>query len=86
MKSSKFNRRKFIRSASAATTAAAFFSIIPNGVLGNNAGNINESKNDLQPNYSEPRIRFSVIGINHAHIYSQVDAVTRGGGQLVSFR
>ncbi len=31
-----------------------------------------------------PRIRFGVIGINHNHIYGQVDAVTRGGGQLVS--
>lgn len=31
------------------------------------------------------RIRFAVIGINHGHIYSQVDAVIRGGGELVSF-
>lgn len=30
------------------------------------------------------RIRFSVIGINHGHIYSQVEAVIRGGGELVS--
>jgi predicted dehydrogenase len=33
----------------------------------------------------EPRIRFSVIGLNHSHIYSQVGAVLRGGGELVSF-
>ncbi len=33
----------------------------------------------------EPRIRFSVININHNHIYGMTDAVTRGGGQLVSF-
>lgn len=31
------------------------------------------------------RIRFSVIGINHGHIYGQVEAVIRGGGELVSF-
>ncbi|MEP6729343.1 MAG: Gfo/Idh/MocA family oxidoreductase [bacterium] len=31
------------------------------------------------------RIRFSVIGINHGHINSQVDAVVRGGGEFVSF-
>jgi len=31
-----------------------------------------------------PRIRFAVIGINHPHIYSQVAAVQRGGGELVS--
>lgn len=30
-------------------------------------------------------IKFSVIGLNHGHIYGQVEAVTRGGGQLVSF-
>ena len=32
-----------------------------------------------------PRIRFSVIGINHGHIYSQVNAVIKGGGELVAF-
>ncbi len=31
-----------------------------------------------------PRIRFSVIGINHDHINGQVGAVIRGGGELVS--
>ncbi|WP_266368736.1 Gfo/Idh/MocA family protein [Tellurirhabdus rosea] len=31
------------------------------------------------------RLRFSVIGLNHGHIYGQVEAVTRGGGELVSF-
>ncbi|UHG91904.1 Gfo/Idh/MocA family protein [Spirosoma oryzicola] len=31
------------------------------------------------------RIRFAVIGMNHGHIYSQVEAVIRGGGELVSF-
>ena len=32
----------------------------------------------------ESRIRFSVIGLNHGHIYSQVAALQRGGGALVS--
>jgi len=32
-----------------------------------------------------PRIRFSVIGINHGHIYGQVNSVVRGGGELVAF-
>ncbi len=31
------------------------------------------------------RLRFGVVGINHAHIYGQVDATTRGGGELVSW-
>ena len=32
-----------------------------------------------------PRLRFGVVGMNHAHIYGMVDAVVRGGGQMVSF-
>jgi len=32
-----------------------------------------------------PRIRFAAIGLNHGHIYGQVDAIIRGGGALVSF-
>ena len=31
------------------------------------------------------RIRFAVIGMNHGHIYGQVAATTRGGGELVAF-
>ena len=31
-----------------------------------------------------PTLKFAVIGINHSHINSQVDAVLRGGGELVS--
>jgi predicted dehydrogenase len=31
-----------------------------------------------------PRITFSVIGLNHAHISGMTDAVTRGGGDLVA--
>jgi predicted dehydrogenase len=34
---------------------------------------------------SAPRLRFGVIGLNHAHIYGMVDAALRGGGALVSF-
>jgi predicted dehydrogenase len=30
-------------------------------------------------------IRFSVIGMNHGHIYGQVGALLRGGGKLVSY-
>lgn len=33
----------------------------------------------------KPRLRFSVIGMNHGHIYGMTEAVKRGGGELVSF-
>ena len=32
-----------------------------------------------------PKLRFSVIGINHEHIHGQIGATVRGGGELVSF-
>jgi len=32
-----------------------------------------------------PRIRFAAIGLNHNHIFGQVEAVQRGGGELASF-
>ena len=32
-----------------------------------------------------PSIKFSVIGLNHGHIYGQTAALIRGGGELVSF-
>src|SRR5688500_15205810 len=31
---------------------------------------------------AKPRIRFSVIGLNHGHINSQTEAVLKGGGEL----
>ncbi len=40
---------------------------------------------DKQIYPAAPRLQFSVIGLNHGHIYSQVEAVVRGGGELVSF-
>ena len=36
------------------------------------------------PRQTAPKIKFGVVGINHGHINSQVEAVIRGGGELVS--
>jgi predicted dehydrogenase len=38
----------------------------------------------VMPQKAVPRITFAVIGINHNHIYGQVEAVLRAGGELVS--
>ena len=35
------------------------------------------------PQQGSPKIKFAVVGINHPHIYAQVEAVIRGGGELV---
>jgi predicted dehydrogenase len=34
---------------------------------------------------SKPTIRFSAIGLNHGHIYGQVDALLQAGAEFVSF-
>lgn len=72
MKDTNFwNRRLFLKKTGVATGGAALLSSFPYII----------SAKEKQA----ARIRFSVIGINHSHIYGMVDAVTRGGGELVSF-
>jgi predicted dehydrogenase len=86
MKDAKFDRRKFIKSTTAAATGVGIFSVLPKNLFAKptQEKNIIDNGEKIVRN-ADPRIRFSVIGINHSHIYSQVDAVTRGGGQLISF-
>lgn len=70
MNSFSFNRRKFIKNTAATATGMALLSSVP--------------KKSVAAFTAEPKIRFSVININHSHIYGMIGAVTRGGGQLVS--
>ena len=87
MKESKFNRRKFIKFTTTTATGMSLLSAFPKNVLASaslaDERSTSKSKEVAKP-MADPRIKFSVIGINHAHIYSQVEAVTRGGGQLIS--
>ncbi|MEO7271658.1 MAG: Gfo/Idh/MocA family oxidoreductase [Vicinamibacterales bacterium] len=63
------DRRKFLRDLAG---SAAALSILPHAA-------------EAQPaRTGPPLLRFAVIGINHGHINSQVNAVLRGGGELVS--
>ncbi len=79
------NRRKFIKQ-SLSTAAGLAVTAIPS--------QISAAASERRPIFQEERshtrrpassIKFSVIGLNHGHIYGQVEAVTRGGGQLVAF-
>ena len=77
MKNKFHQRRDFIRTTAVAAGLALF-----------NSQRASAYETFLAPPPAppaDPRIRFSVININHGHIYGMVDAVTRGGGQLVSF-
>jgi predicted dehydrogenase len=67
---SLFNRRSFIKNTAATATGMALLSSLP--------------KKSIAGFSPEPKIRFSVIGINHGHISGMVNAVTRGGGELVA--
>jgi predicted dehydrogenase len=70
MKDVTSTRRGFIKNTAAATTGMVLLSSLP--------------KISIAGFSAEPKIRFSVININHGHINGMVQAVTRGGGQLVA--
>ncbi|MGV3588322.1 MAG: Gfo/Idh/MocA family protein [Adhaeribacter sp.] len=89
MNDPQFNRRKFIKETVTTAAGMMVLSALPNA-LPAEAGIITKApgiqiKNSSTANPAAPRIRFSVIGLNHGHINSQVEAVLRGGGELVSF-
>jgi predicted dehydrogenase len=77
------DRRDFIKgiTASAAIISAAETALAknmePSIRIGQGADQTGTAK-------APPKIKFAVIGINHYHIYSQVEAVQRGGGELVA--
>jgi predicted dehydrogenase len=52
--------------------------------LAGSAALLGNSRGVWQPAPGPPRIRFSVIGLNHGHINGMTDAVIRGGGELVA--
>lgn len=83
------NRRTFLKEA--ITTAAGLVALptISNGNPGTSMpGPPAIIKSEVLGSDGLPmaaRIRFAVIGMNHGHINSQVGAVTRGGGEFVSY-
>jgi len=86
MKSDQADRRKFIKDS--VTTAAGVVVLSALTAKGTGAReHLSEvrgaGRNARRP--QTPRIRFSVIGINHDHIHSQIGAAVRGGGQFVAF-
>ena len=70
MKGRLFNRRRFIKDGSKAVAGITLVSAFAN--------------NTWAYARKAARIRFSVISINHPHIYGMIEAVIKGGGELVS--
>jgi predicted dehydrogenase len=86
MKDQSLNRRDFIKDTTTAAAGMMMLPILPDGIQAS-PGKIIHEKSEPAPvkRYAAPRIRFSVISINHSHINGMITAVIRGGGQLVSF-
>ncbi|HOC19384.1 MAG TPA: Gfo/Idh/MocA family oxidoreductase [Vicinamibacterales bacterium] len=84
MRHDGIDRRGFVVGAlgSAAAVAGLRASGVP-GVDGMTGPVRTERVRRGSPQPPKPRIRFAVIGMDHPHIYSQVAAVERGGGELV---
>ena len=76
------DRREFLRQAG----LAGMFSAVAPAVMGQSSGAFTvEQANSTPVTPPKHRIRFSAIGLDHAHIYGMSAAVKRGGGELVSF-
>lgn len=75
---SNTDRRTFLQSAGLAGVASAMSS----AALAQ--GTPAQEKAKTEAPASKHSIRFSVIGLDHAHIYGMTAAVQRGGGQLVA--
>lgn len=82
MRESQENRRKFIKNSVGTAAGLLMIPALPSETL---ATVLPETLTEKKVENVAGRIKFSVIGINHSHIYGQVEAVVRGGGELVSF-
>ena len=82
MSTDRADRRAFLKSSMAAAGLAALTPARPALAAGADA-----RPADASPSapVGPARIRFAVIGVNHAHVHRQIEAVVRGGGELVSF-
>lgn len=76
------NRRKFLLNS---VQSAAGLMMLPLASQAGSTLSTTEVPSEVPLIPVATRIKFSVIGMNHGHIYSQVGAVQRGGGELVSY-
>lgn len=84
----KTTRRSFIRNSLASATGLTAISMFPPEIF---AGGLNRSSNPVEVILKPEKrpapsnsINFSVIGLNHGHIYGMTDALIGGGGKLIS--
>lgn len=79
----RVNRRTFIRNLSGSTAAVLLLPAASAIAVPGGDGPEPVRAPAIRSN-AQPRIRFSVIGLNHSHINGMTNAVRAGGGELVS--
>jgi predicted dehydrogenase len=78
------NRRKFIKHALTAGAGIAATGLSEN-VYASSTDRPKAMESRNKTSTVKESIKFSVIGLNHGHIYGQVESVINGGGQLMAF-
>lgn len=83
-----FNRRNFLKKSAVTASAISASSMFPLEMYGNGLNDTGRPEEiivrPVYPLAPKESIRFSVIGLNHGHIYGMTDALIEGGGTLVS--
>ncbi|ODS84471.1 MAG: oxidoreductase [Cytophagaceae bacterium SCN 52-12] len=76
------SRRTFLKSSMGVAAGLITFPVADAGA----AGMLDKFKTVRigNPN-AAPKIKFAAIGLNHGHIYGQIEVLKRGGGELVAF-
>lgn len=80
MENNQNDRRNFLKNSLASTAGLVLSSSLVNEIA---AKTSTVEAPYIHKNVA-PSIRFSVIGLNHGHIYGMTEAIIRGGGELVA--
>lgn len=84
----KSNRRNFLTKGLSSAAGMAAASMMPLHLFGQNLHSTTRPEEIILPAQKRPApkdaIRFSVIGLNHGHIYGMVNSLLKGGGTLVA--
>ncbi|MCK9640317.1 MAG: Gfo/Idh/MocA family oxidoreductase [Prolixibacteraceae bacterium] len=84
----KSNRRNFFKQSFVSASGLAAATMLPTELFGKSLHSTYRPEEIIlqQEKRSAPKesIRFSVIGINHNHIFGMVDSLIAGGGQMVA--
>lgn len=84
MKKPQASRRNFIKESVTSAAGLLAISALPKRTTVAHES-VEHARRKEEMTQTAPRLRFSVIGINHDHIHSQIGATIRGGGEFVSF-